>query len=114
MLFAIRAIHTLIFIFEGSCVGYIFYVSLALSRTPTWQQDRLVFLAIAVVIAEGFVLVLNRGKCPLTALAQKHGGQEERLADIFLPKVFSPYLLRVIIAMFVFAMIVLVIKSISL
>ncbi|MHB8842454.1 MAG: hypothetical protein ACYC56_11845 [Candidatus Aquicultor sp.] len=110
-LFAIRALHTGIFIFEGSCIVYVLYASLTLRHIPTWPQGRLLFLAVTVIIVEGLVLALNKGKCPLTGLAQKYGGKEQRVADLFLPKVFSPYALRVLTAMFIFAIIVLIIKS---
>jgi len=111
MLFAIRAVHTAIFIFIGARIVYMFNASLRLRRAPTWRQDRPLFLAIAVVIAEGIVLALNKWKCPLTTLAQRYGGKEERIADIFLPKVFSPYLLRVLTAMFASASLILIGKT---
>ena len=39
----------------------------------------------ALVAAESVVFLANRGKCPLTPLAEQYGAQRGGVSDIFLP-----------------------------
>ena len=43
-------------------------------------------IAIATVIAEGTALALNRGRCPLTTMAENMGAEDGSVTGIFLPR----------------------------
>ena len=43
-------------------------------------------LAITAILIEGLALLLNRGRCLLTTLAEKHGVAKGSVTDIFLPQ----------------------------
>jgi hypothetical protein len=42
-----------------------------------------------MVAAESLVFVANRGVCPLTPLAERHGAARGSVSDIFLPDVVA-------------------------
>jgi hypothetical protein len=43
-------------------------------------------IAIVLVFAEGTALALNRGRCPLTTLAENMGAEDGSVTGIFLPR----------------------------
>ena len=49
------------------------------------RRDRTVAVAATLVAAESVVFVANRGVCPLTPLAERHGASRGGVSDIFLP-----------------------------
>ena len=83
MLFAIRGVHTLIFLSMLSAIAWL-VVSGLLNR-----RDRSVAVAVAMVAGETAVFVANRGTCPLTPLAERHGAVRGSVSDIFLPDVVA-------------------------
>lgn len=82
-LWLIKGVHTLVFLAELSAIGWL-VVSGLLHR-----RDRSVALAGAMVVAEGAVFVGNRGVCPLTPLAERHGAIRGSVSDIFLPGIVA-------------------------
>ncbi len=83
-LFAIKLIHTVIFLLMSACVAYVLYAGI--TRTYNWYLAA----AIGAVLAEGLVLVLNNWQCPLTELARKHGAARGPVTDMFYPKWSCP------------------------
>ncbi|MCB9453943.1 MAG: hypothetical protein H6672_21125 [Anaerolineaceae bacterium] len=81
ILFLIKGFHTLVFLFMSACILYVLYAGL------TRRYDIWLALAIGAVLLEVAVFVLNRLRCPLTALAQRYGDTtgNDFIADIFLP-----------------------------
>ena len=75
----IKTVHSMIFWLMSGCVGYLYYAAL------TGQAGWYPYLAIGLVCAEGAVLFLNRGRCPLTTLALRYGAASGSVTDIFLP-----------------------------
>ncbi|MDB5271298.1 MAG: hypothetical protein JWP58_4338 [Hymenobacter sp.] len=76
----IRIIHTLVWAFFVAVIGYVLYSGLANKLTTyTW-------VASGLVLAEGGVLLLFHGRCPLTILARKYSHSERANFDIFLPE----------------------------
>ena len=49
------------------------------------RRDRSVAIAATLVAVESVVFVANRGVCPLTPLAERHGASRGGVSDIFLP-----------------------------
>jgi hypothetical protein len=88
-LFFVKAIHSLIFFFMVGCMFYILYAAL------TRSFNLLLLLAIAAIILEGIILLLNDGHCPLTKIAQKLGDPNGSVTDIFLPKVIARNTFRI-------------------
>ncbi len=79
----IKSAHTLIFITLSVANLVVFYSALGGLVTPT------TWVAMALVIGEGIILVLNGWRCPLTTYAEKLGAASGQVTDIFLPKWFA-------------------------
>lgn len=78
-LFAVKLIHTVIWIFFASVIFYILYAGIVNKiNIYTW-------IAIALVILEGIVLLIFRMSCPLTIVARKYSDSGKDNFDIFLP-----------------------------
>ncbi|MCJ7580579.1 MAG: hypothetical protein MUP98_08600 [Candidatus Aminicenantes bacterium] len=84
-LFLIRLFHTFIIAGMGACILYVFHAGISGIRSD------FLFISIFAVVIEGIVLLLNKGKCPLTNLAVKYGDNYERFYDSFLPKKITPF-----------------------
>lgn len=79
-LLLIKLVHTLIWAFFVSVIGYILYAGIFNEvGTPVW-------IAIGMIVFEGIVLLINKGKCPLTPLAAQYTNNTDDNFDIFLPK----------------------------
>ncbi len=79
-LWLVKSIHTLVWAFFVAAIGYVVYSGLA---------DRITALtgvAGGLVLAEGAVLLLFRGQCPLTLLARQYSSANRANFDIFLPE----------------------------
>ena len=63
----------------SACLLYILYCGI------TRTYNRALLLAISAIFIEGFALLLNHGRCPLTTLAEKSGAEKGSVTDIFLP-----------------------------
>ena len=79
-LFFIKSVHTVIFFFMWLCLIYILYCGI--TRTYNWA----LLLAISAILIEGLALLFNRGRCPLSTLAEKQGAESGSVTDIFLPQ----------------------------
>ncbi len=65
------------------CLIYVLYAALA--KAFNW----VLLLALVAMFSEGIALVLNKGRCPLTTLAEKWGAEKGSVTDIFLPPVIA-------------------------
>jgi hypothetical protein len=93
-IFHIKLVHTAIFAVLAACVLYVLASGMADHITPwTWW-------AIAAIIVEGIVLLVNGGRCPLTAMAERRGAASGSVSDIFLPKWFADRIFPICGAMF--------------
>ncbi|MCL2562674.1 MAG: hypothetical protein FWE08_01380 [Oscillospiraceae bacterium] len=75
----IKLIHTAIWLIFVAAILYIFYAGIFDRITP------LVWLCIGLVCIEGIVLLLCKGKCPLTLLGYRYADNPQVGFDIFLP-----------------------------
>lgn len=84
-LFSVKLIHTIIWTFFVSVIFYVLYCGLANDiSTYTW-------MAIGLVIAEGLVLLVFKGYCPLTLVARRYADSTSDNFDIFLPNWLARY-----------------------
>jgi len=101
--YIIRAVHTLIAAFFIFCIGLIYYFALAGKSSP-W-----IVWIIAVLLAEGVVLVVNQGKCPLSFLHRKYG-DDKKFYDLFFPEKIAPYAAHILGAATIIGIILLLVK----
>jgi hypothetical protein len=84
-LFAIKIVHTLIWLFFVIVIFYILFSGISNKiNSYTW-------IAIGLVIAEGIVLILFKMYCPLTLIARKYSDSNKDNFDIFLPNWLARY-----------------------
>jgi hypothetical protein len=76
---AVKALHTLIWVFFVACI-----VGAPLAA---WRgQLALAGLLLGCVALEGLVLLFNRWSCPLTGVAARYTEQRDENFDIYLPR----------------------------
>jgi hypothetical protein len=84
-LFYLKLIHTIIWIFYVLIISYIVYAGI-------YNKINLyVWIAIGLVIIEGIILIIFKGKCPLTILGYKYTDNQQVGFDIYLPKWLAKY-----------------------
>jgi len=77
-LVGIKLLHTAVWVFFSGCI---MAIPLAGARR---QFSRAAILS-GLVLTEGTVLVINRGRCPLTDLAARYTSRRDDNFDIYLP-----------------------------
>lgn len=80
MLLKIKVLHTVIWAFFVLTILYILYAAI-MDRIGT-----LLWIAIALIVVEGIILLINGGRCPLTRLGEEYTEKTDVGFDIFLPK----------------------------
>jgi len=100
-LFLIKLLHTVIFFFMSACLLYILYCGI------TGTYDWTLLVAISAILIEGLALLINRGRCPLTTLAEKQGAVKGSVTDIFLPSFIARNTFRYSTALFIIELIIL-------
>ncbi|GAB2810134.1 hypothetical protein [Ferruginibacter profundus] len=84
-LIRIKIIHTLIWIFFNIVLFYMAYA------VVVNKINKLVWIGIALVIAEGMVLLCFKKMCPLTVIARKYSDSAKDNFDIYLPNWLAKY-----------------------
>jgi hypothetical protein len=84
-LFAIKLLHSLIWLFFVAVIFYVVYSGIA-DRITTYT-----WLGIGLIIVEGLVLLLFKMSCPLTLIARKYSDSQKDNFDIFLPNWLARY-----------------------
>ena len=80
---AIKLAHSAIFLVNSAAILHIFVAGIR-DRPSRWTGP-----ALAAAFAESAVFVANRGRCPLTDLAEGLGAESGRVSDVFLPRWFA-------------------------
>lgn len=80
----VRTIHSTFAIFFLLCIIYLYVVMLQGEKTI------LAHWAAWILIAEAFLLAINRGNCPLAYL-HRRVGDEKGFFDLFIPPPVLPY-----------------------
>ena len=78
-LLQIKILHTVVWVFFVLAILYILYSGIA------DRVNLFTWIAIALVVGEGIILLINRWQCPLTPIAKKYTDQHDVGFDIFLP-----------------------------
>ncbi|WP_197079510.1 hypothetical protein [Desulfosporosinus sp. I2] len=79
-LLMIKVLHTVIWAFFVLIILYILYTAI-IDRI-----DILTWIAIALIVVEGIILLINGWRCPLTIVGEKYTEQTDVGFDIFLPR----------------------------
>jgi hypothetical protein len=103
-LFLIKFVHSVIFWWQALCLAYLLFVCI------TGIFSIFVLLAIISILINGVLLLLNKGRCPFTTLAEKQGAQSGSITDLFLPDCIARNIFRVSFPFFILEIIVLVIR----
>jgi hypothetical protein len=74
----IKLFHTAIWLFFAGCI-------VAIPFAGAWRQFRFAVVLTGLVLIECAVLVINRGRCPLTDLAGRYTEDRTDNFDIYLP-----------------------------
>lgn len=93
-LLIIIAVHSLIFWFQIACLGYLLYAGI------TRDFSLWLLLPAGSILLNGLMLLLNRGRCPFTTLAEKEGAGNGAVSDLFLPDWVARNIFRVGIVLF--------------
>jgi hypothetical protein len=99
-IYIIRFIHTLIAAFFIFCIGLLYYFALTGKSSP-W-----IIWIVAILLAEGGVLIVNRWRCPLSFIHQKYG-DDKKFYDLFFPEKIAPYAAHILGVATIFAIILL-------
>ena len=86
--FIVKSIHLTLFILNCVCLFYIIYC--IITRTYDWT----LLTAIVIILVDGLSIVLYRGRCPLTILAERYGAENGAVTDIILPAWCARYVFK--------------------
>jgi cbb3-type cytochrome oxidase subunit 1 len=106
-LLLIKVIHTVIWAFFVLVIFYILYAGI------TDRIGVITWLAIASVIVEGIVLLINRWRCPLTIIAEKYTDETDDGFDIFLPCWLAKHNKTIFTTIFAIGVIIVVYRLLS-
>ena len=87
--FVIKSVHSALFLLLTASVLVL------LASGISGRIGTLTLAAAVLIVVEGAVLVLNRLRCPLTSLAERHGAESGRVTDLFLPAWLVPHAFEV-------------------
>jgi hypothetical protein len=85
----VKLVHSAIFLVNSAAILHLFEAGLR-DHPSRWTRP-----ALAVALTESAVFVANRGRCPLTGLAEGLGAASGRVSDIFLPGWFADRIPRI-------------------
>lgn len=83
---SIKVLHTAIF---GLIMGFIVYFAYSGVRG---HLSRWMLVTLALTLVEALVLMVNRGRCPLTIVIEDLGEEHGSVSDICLPAVFARHI----------------------
>jgi hypothetical protein len=82
-LVGLKLVHSVIFLVNSAAILHIFWAGVR-GRPSRWTR-----FALVAALTESAVFLANRGRCPLTGLAEQLGARSGRVSDIFLPRWFA-------------------------
>ena len=102
--FAVKLVHSVVFWFQVACLAYLLYAGIA--RDFNW----FIFIPIGSILLNSLCLLLNRGLCPFTNLAEHYGAASGSVTDIFLPDIVARNIFRVSAPLFIAELVLLAIR----
>lgn len=103
-LFLIKTAHSLIFWWQAACLTYLLYAGM------TRAFNVFVLVAVASILFNGLLLLLNKGRCPFTTLAESQGAEKGSITDIFLPACVARNIFRVSFPFFIVELLLLAVR----
>ncbi len=104
-LFIIKLVHTLIWCFFVSAIGYVLYSGISGEINPcTW-------IAAGLIIGEGIVLVVCNLYCPLTLMARKYSDSTRANFDIFLPEWLARHNKTIFTAIYLIGLVLVLVRQ---
>ncbi len=101
----IKSVHTVIFVFLSGVMALFLYEVIVDKITYlTW-------IAVALFLAEGVVLIANGWRCPLTTYAERLGSKHGQVTDIFLPKWFADRVFQIYGGLFALGLLLLAVRT---
>jgi hypothetical protein len=70
----------------------------------------LAVVAIASILINGLLLLLNKGRCPFTTLAESQGAASGSVTDLFLPDFIARNIFRVSAPLFCLELVLLAVR----
>lgn len=100
----IKSMHTIVFVPLSALLVILLY-EVVFDRITyfTW-------IAVAVILAEGVVLMTHNYRCPLTMYAERLGSTHGQITDFFFPKWFADRVFLVYSGLFAVSLVSLVIR----
>ena len=86
--FTIKAIHLTLFILMIVSLFYTLYCAIA--GVYNW----LLLAAMIMILIDGSSIALNKGRCPLTTLAARHGARNGAVTHLILPRWAARYVFK--------------------
>ncbi len=80
-----KIIHTIIWLFYNVVLFYMAYAVIVN------KIDKYVWIGIALILAEGIVLLVFKKICPLTLMAREYSNSDKDNFDIYLPNWLAKY-----------------------
>ena len=93
--FTIKTFHSLIFFLMVFCLGYGLYAAI------TARYDWTVLAALLIIAADGLSIVLNKGRCPLSTLAEHYGAKNGAVTHLFIPRWAARYVFKFFITVLI-------------
>ena len=103
----VKSLHTIIFLFINVFLAFFLY------EVITDRITSLTWMAVAVVLTEGVVLMVNGWRCPLAIYGEKVGAVREGESDLYLPKWFAKLIFPIYTSVFVGGLLLLVIRLLT-
>ena len=105
-LFAIKIIHTIVWLFFVVTIFYVLYSGITNTiNTYTW-------ICVALVIGEGLTLLTFKMFCPLTLVARRYSDSEKDNFDIFLPNWLAKNNKIIFTSLFIIGLIIVIYQTI--
>lgn len=81
----VKLLHTLIWLCFNVVIFYLLYAAIS-NKISKW-----VWISIAIILAEGLVLLAFKNVCPVTIIARRYSTSTKDNFDIFLPNWLAKY-----------------------
>lgn len=78
ILVGIKVLHTVVWVFFAGCI-------VAIPMAGMWNEFRWAAMLAGLVLLECGVILVNRGRCPLTDMAARYTEERADNFDIYLP-----------------------------
>jgi hypothetical protein len=97
--FTIKAVHLTLFILMIVSLFYALYCAIA--GVYNW----ILLAAMIMILIDGLSIALNKGRCPLTTLAERHGAKNGAVTHLIVGSWASRYVFKVFIVLFIIELI---------